>query len=312
MFMNKDQNLINEFAIKTLKENLNVMYAQIWREGQLTAEYKRMPVKTRLNTWSACKGVVSCAVGIALDEGLIQLDEKIVDIFPEYVPEKTEGYLGDVTLEKMLTMTTGLESSLFFCDWPERYTTLDWIRYFFENAKVVNKPGTQWLYSNFNTYMISCAIEKRAGVNLLEYLRNRFFEPLGIGNPDWTLCPKGHVHAANGLYVNIDEFTRYGQLILHKGKYNGKQLVPEEYMKVATSNLVDNSAAGSPGNLYSGFGYGYQFVMNPEAGSYRSDGNYGQFCLAFPDKDAVVTVMSLEGDFQRIGNHLWTTVVPEL
>ena len=50
MFMNKDQNLINEFAIKTLKENLNVMYAQIWREGQLTAEYKRMPVKTRLNT----------------------------------------------------------------------------------------------------------------------------------------------------------------------------------------------------------------------------------------------------------------------
>ena len=103
MFMNKDQNLINEFAIKTLKENLNVMYAQIWREGQLTAEYKRMPVKTRLNTWSACKGVVSCAVGIALDEGLIQLDEKIVDIFPEYVPEKTEGYLGDVTLEKRWT-----------------------------------------------------------------------------------------------------------------------------------------------------------------------------------------------------------------
>ena len=192
--MNKDQNLINEFAIKTLKENLNVMYAQIWREGQLTAEYKRMPVKTRLNTWSACKGVVSCAAGIALDEGLIRLDEKIVDIFPEYAPENPEGYLGDVTLENMLTMTTGLESSLFFCDWPERYTTPDWIRYFFENAKVIKKPGTEWLYSNFNTYMISCAIEKRAGVNLLEYLRNRFFEPLGIGNPDWTLCPKGHVH----------------------------------------------------------------------------------------------------------------------
>ena len=237
------------------------LYAQIWREGQLTAEYKRMPVKTRLNTWSACKGVVSCAAGIALDEGLIRLDEKIVDIFPEYAPENPEGYLGDVTLENMLTMTTGLESSLFFCDWPERYTTPDWIRYFFENAKVIKKPGTEWLYSNFNTYMISCAIEKRAGVNLLEYLRNRFFEPLGIGNPDWTLCPKGHVHAANGLYVNIDEFTRYGQMILHKGNYNGKQLVPESYMKMATSNLVDNSVAGSPGNLYSGFGYGYHIVL---------------------------------------------------
>ncbi len=72
------------------------------------------------------------------------------------------------------------------------------------------------------------------------------------------------------------------------------------------------NSKGNKRKLYSGFGYGYQFVMNPEAGSYRSDGNYGQFCLAFPDKDAVVTVMSLEGDFQKIGNHLWTTVVPEL
>ena len=105
---------------------------------------------------------------------------------------------------------------------------------FLRECESDKKPGTEWLYSNFNTYMISCAIEKRAGVNLLEYLKS-LFEPLGIGNPDWTLCPKGHVHAANGLYVNIDEFTRYGQMILHKGNYNGKQLVPESYMKMATS-----------------------------------------------------------------------------
>nr|WP_317362164.1 serine hydrolase [uncultured Blautia sp.] len=307
--MNRDQKLLDEFTKKTLQDQLNVMYAQIWREGRMTAEYKRMPVKTRLNTWSACKGVVSCAAGIALEEGIIRLDEKIIDIFPEYAPENPEGYLAEVTLEHMLTMTSGLESSLFFCDWPERYTTPDWIAYFFENAKITKKPGTEWLYSNFNTYMTSCAIEKRAGMNLLEYLRNRFFEPVRIGNPDWTLCPKGHVHAANGLYVTIDEFSRYGQLIMHMGKYNGQQIVPEEYMKKATSCLVDNSVNKSPDNLYSGFGYGYQFVMNPEPGSFRSDGNYGQFCLAYPEKDVVITVMSLEGNFQPIGNYLWETVV---
>ncbi len=289
--MSRDQEFMNQFAIETLKDNLNVMYAQIWREGQMTAEYKRMPVKTRLNTWSACKGVVSCAVGIALDEGLIRLDEKIMDIFPEYAPKDPKDYLPKVTLEHMLTMTSGLESSLFFCDWPERYTTPDWIEYFFKNAEFTKDPGSEWLYSNFNTYMISCAIEKRAGMNLLEYLRNRFFEPIGIGNPDWTLCPKGHVHAANGLYVNADEFAKYGHLIMHMGKYNGRQIVPEEYMRKATSCLVDNSAAKEPDNLYSGFGYGYQFVMNPEPGAFRSDGNYGQFCLAYPDKDVVIIVM---------------------
>lgn len=126
------------------------------------------------------------------------------------MPEDPGSYLPKVTLEHLLTMTGGLENSLFFCDWEERYTTKDWIRYFFTNAVFANEPGSQWLYSNFNTYMLSCAIEKRAGTNLLEYLRNRFFEPLGIGNPDWTLCPIGHVHAANGLYVTIDEMANYG------------------------------------------------------------------------------------------------------
>lgn len=310
--MRNDQNILSEFVIDTLKQNLNVMYAQIWREGTRTAEYKRMPVKTRLNTWSACKGVVSCAAGIALDEGLIRLDEKLVDIFPESVPEDPGSNLPKVSLEHLLTMTSGLENSLFFCDWEERYTTKDWIRYFFTNAVFANEPGTQWLYSNFNTYMLSCAIEKRAGVNLLEYLRNRFFEPLEIGNPDWTLCPKGHVHAANGLYVTIDEMANYGNMIMNMGKYKNRQLVPESYMKRATSNLADNSASKTPGNLYSGFGYGYQFVMNPEPGSFRSDGNYGQFCLAYPDKGTVVVVMSLEGQFEKIGNSLWQTVVPQL
>lgn len=306
--MTNDQKLLTEFTARTLQENLNVIYAQIWREGELTAEYKRMPVKTRLNTWSACKGVVSCAAGIAAAEGLIRLDEKIADIFPEYMPKDPGEFLPKVTLEHMLTMTSGLEDSLFFCDWAERYTTHDWIRYFF-NASFSKEPGSEWLYSNFNTYMTSCAIEKRAGMNLLEYLRERFFEPVGIRNPDWTLCPKGHVHAANGLYVTIDEFSAYGNMIMNMGKVNGRQIVPEEYMKKATSNLVDNSCARTEDNVYSGFGYGYQFVMNPEPGSFRSDGNYGQFCLAYPEKGVVITVMSLEGDFGRIGNYLWECVV---
>lgn len=303
---------LSNFVIDTLKDNLNLMYAQVWQGGNLVDEYKRMPVKTRLNVWSACKGVVSCAFGIAQEEGLIHIDEKIVDIFPEYVQDDCGEYLPKVTLEHMLTMTTGLESSLFFCDWPERYATPDWIEYFFNNARVTKEPGTEWLYSNFNTYMVSCAIEKRAGVNLLEYLRYRLFEKIGIGNPDWTLCPKGHVHAANGLYVTIDEFSRYGELIKNKGMYHGEQIVPRDYMEKATANLVDNSVANTGTNVYAGFGYGYQFVQNPEPNSYRSDGNYGQWCLAYPEQDTVITVMSLEGDFEKIGNYLWRDVVSEI
>lgn len=108
--MLKDKEILQEFIIKILEDNLNVIYAQIWREGQMTAEYKRMPVKTRLNTWSICKGVVSCAAGIAINENLIDLNKKIVDIFPEYSSSRKCENLSQITLEHLLTMTSGLET----------------------------------------------------------------------------------------------------------------------------------------------------------------------------------------------------------
>lgn len=307
-----DRELLQEFAIHVLQRNLNVNYAQIWRDGVLAAEYKRIPVKTRLNTWSASKGFVSCGAGIALDEGLIRLEEKVVDIFPEYVPADPGEFLPQVTLEHLLTMTSGLAESLFFCDWPDRYTTKDWIAHFFQ-AKFDRQPGSQWLYSNFNTYILSCAIERRAGVNLLEYLRDRLFEPIGIGNPDWTLCPKGHAHAANGLYVTIDELAHYGELICNYGSCKGRQIVPRDYMLKATSNLVDNSVSRTPETAnHAGYGYGYQFMMNPDGEGFYSSGNYGQYCVAVPKKGAVVVVQSLEGNYNQIGSLLWQDVIENL
>ena len=303
---------LEDFINDIRKEQLCLNYIQVSKDGKVVDEYLRLPVKTRLNTWSACKGVVSCAFGIAQSEGLITLDDKLADIFPEYISQDTDENLGNVTMRHLLTMTSGLESSLFFCDWEERYTTPDWIRYFFNRGKIVHPPGSKWLYSNFNTFMVSCAIEKIAGCNLLDYLRYRFFEKIEITNPDWTMAPNGHVHAANGLYLTIDEFSKYGELIKNRGWYKGKQVVPEAYMAEATTRLVDNEMARSETNVYTGYGYGYQFVMNPEPGSYRSDGNYGQWCLAFPKENMVVAVMSLEGEYERIGNLLWKDVVRKI
>lgn len=307
-----DQLLLQDFVIDVFRENLNMNYAQIRRGSHITAEFMRLPVKTRLNTWSASKGFVSCAAGIALEEGLIDLHEKVVDIFPEYVPELPGEFLPQITLEHLLTMTSGLSTSLFFCDWPERYIVYDWIDHFF-HAGFDKRPGSEWRYSNFNTYILSCAIEKRAGVNLLEYLRYRLFEPIGIGNPDWTLCPKGHVHAANGLYLTIDELANYGEMICHYGSFRGRQIIPESYMRYAASNLVDNSACRSAENAsYAGYGYGYQFIMNPDGRSFRSEGNYGQFCVVLPEADATVVVMSLEGRYTRIGELLWKDVIDRI
>jgi len=303
-------NYLSEFLVHCLRDGLNIMYVQVHKDGKLLEEWKRMPVKTRLNTWSVSKGIVSCAAGIAEAEGLIDLQEKIVDIYPEYAGLSSYPNLKKVTLWHLLTMTSGLEEPMFFCDGADRYTTKNWVEYFFRNGKFVNEPGEKFLYSNHNTYILSTVIEKRAGCNLLEYLRDRLLEPMGMHNPDWTLCPMGHVHAANGLYFTIDEYSAYGNMLLNKGMVDGKQLVPRAYMEKAMSAVTD--LTGTPFEAESGGAYGCYFVRSKNGKVIHSDGNYGQYCYVFPEQKMVVTIMSLEGSYAAIGDYLWEDIAKRI
>ncbi len=293
--------LLKEFLNYADQERLVINYIQVRKQGEILEEYQRLSSKTRLNTWSASKSFVSTAAGIAIGEGLLDLQEKVYLSFEEYLPEHPDENLFHITVRDMLTMTSGLESPLFFADDAQRYATEDWVEYFFQQ-KFPYKPGSRFLYSNFNTYMVSCLIEKRAGQNLLEYLRNRLFKPLGILSPDWTFCPKGHVHAANGLYLTIDEMANFGEMLLNGGKYGNKQVVPADYVKEATTNRLDLS---EPEN-----GYGYQFWINPGQISYRADGKFGQYVIVLPQKEAVVAVQSLES--RDVFSAVWEQIVAKL
>ncbi|MDR3171779.1 MAG: beta-lactamase family protein [Treponema sp.] len=291
---------IEEYINRVNAEKKNILYAQLRQGGQVREEYSRFPQKTRLNLMSISKSVVSVGAGIAIDEGLISLDEKICEAFPEYVPDNPSHNLLAIKVRHLLTMSSGLAAPLFFADDPERYTVKDWIAYFF-TAGFDRPPGERFLYSNFNTYMISCLIEKRAKQNLLEYLRNRLFEPLGIGNPDWTLCPKGHVHAANGLYFNIDELGFFGEMLLREGAAAGRQLVSKAYIREAAAKQIETLKVYEQEQRYQTYGYGYQFWMTPMPNTFICNGNYGQYCLVLPEKEMVISVMSLEGNsYKRI------------
>lgn len=277
-----------------------VKYAQLRQGGEIVEEFSTMPVKTRLNSFSVCKSVIGIAIGIAAEEGLLQLDEKICDIFPEYVNTKTSPNLLQVTIRDLLTMTSGLDNTLFFCDWPERYYVRDWIQYFF-NVNFPHKPGKVFVYSNLNTYMATCCIERKAKMNLVDYLRDRLFEPIGIGNPDWTNCPLGHVVSANGWHATIDELGYFGELVLREGNWHGCQLVSAEYVREAIRPQVDTNAfirqlegAGFNPNLFK-YGYGYQFWRTPVPNTTMCSGNYGQAIMVSFDKDAVFSYQAMAG-----------------
>lgn len=296
--------VLENFIRHVTDDQMVVNYVQIRQNNQIIDEYSRLSSKTRLNTWSVSKSFVSIGVGIAIDEGLITLDEKICDSFADYIPAQASRNLLDLTVQDLLTMATGLEKPLFFADDSDRYVTKDWILHFFQSS-FIKRPGEQFLYSNFNTYMLSCLVERKAGKNLLEYLRHRLFEPLEINSPDWTFCPRGHIHAANGLYITIDEMGNFGEMLLNNGQYKGRSIVSSKYIRQATRNHIATNAINSPKN-----GYGYQFWINPDQRSYRADGKFGQYIIVLPDKNAVIAVQSL--DNANIFDHVWREIAEQL
>lgn len=295
----EENKVFNSLVADLQAEGLCVQYAQMHQNGEITGDYKRPINRTRLNMFSVSKSIVSAGIGIALDEGLINLNEFICDAFEEYVPQNASDNLLNIRVRNLLTMTSGLEQPLFFADSKERYVVKDWIEHFF-NADFSYAPGERFIYSNFNTYILSCMVERRAGENLLEYLRYRLFEPIGIGNPDWTLCPKGHVHAANGLYLNIDELGNFSELLLNYGSYNSKQIVSEAYMREATVKQVNSIPIGNLDTVEETYGYGYQFWMSHIPDTYLCYGNYGQFCLIMPKKNISISIISFESNAKRI------------
>lgn len=295
------------FLKKSAENHSNIIYVQAYENGRLEAEYKRFPVKTRLNVWSIAKAFTAMAAGIAEAEGVLGRDEYIYQDFRQYIPEQGlyNSHIKKITVENLLTMSSGLREPLFFCDDPLRYQVKDWIRYYFTAGEFVHEPGSHFLYSNFNTYILSCMIEMRTGENLLDYLRDRLFEPIGIGNPDWTLCPKGHCMAANGLYLTIDELARFGHMLLHTGSYGGRQVVLEAYVLDACRKQIETRGEDEIILDYESYGYGYFIRMAPIPKALLLCGNYGQYCIIYPEKEAVICVMSLDGNnHKKIRNDL--------
>lgn len=297
--------LLDLFLEKSKKHHSNIIYTQMYQNGTLETEYRLFPMSTRLNVWSVSKTFVSMAAGIAMREGLISLDEKLYHCFESEFPKDASEYLYQITVRDLLTMSSGQNKALFFCDDKERYHTKDWLKYYFQHGEFIYPPGTRYLYSNFCAYTLSCMIEMKSKEGLLEYTRYRLFEPLDIGNPDWTLCPKGHCMAANGLYLTIEELARFCHMLLNEGNYQGRQIVPEAYVRDACSWQIDSSEQERERSEYQSYGYGYYVNMAPIQDAYILSGNYGQFCFIYPRLNMVICVMALDGnDHKKIRDDL--------
>lgn len=294
---------IREF-IEAADQQVNAMNSfMLVRHGQVVAEGWWTPYSAEVPhvLYSLSKSFTSTAVGFAVSEGRLSVDDEVLKFFPDDAPSAPTNNLKAMRIRDLLTMSTGHQTE------PRLAPTNDtpWTKIFLAHP-VPHKPGTHFLYNTPATYMQSAIIQKVTGQTVLDYLRPRLFDPLGIENPTWGTSPQGISLGGYGLNLRTEDIAKFGQLLLQKGQWQGKRLVPASWVEAATARQTSN---GSNPKSDWDQGYGFQF-WRCRHGAFRGDGAFGQYCLVLPEQDAVVAITSGTRDMQRVLNVIWDKLLP--
>ncbi|MBI5768032.1 MAG: beta-lactamase family protein [Verrucomicrobia bacterium] len=277
------------------------------RHGQVILEGWWAPYAAdeRHQMFSLSKSFTSTAVGLAVAEGKLTVNDTVLSFFPEQAPEKPSANLRAMRVRDLLTMSTGHHS--------EDIANFPWasednlVKKFFA-LPVAHKPGTLFVYNGTASFMLSAIVQQVTGQTMLDYLRPRLFEPLGIVEPQWDASKQGVTFGNFGLHLRTEDIARFGQLYLQKGQWQGRQLVPAAWVEAATSRQMSNGS--NPASDWEQ-GYGYQF-WRCRHGIVRGDGAHGQFCVVLPQHDVVVAITAGTRDLQGVLNFLWESLLPAL
>ena len=303
-------------AVKDCSEELHSI--MVLQHGKVVAEEYFSGRNVPHVLHSVSKTFTSTAVGFAISEGLLHLDDKIVDLFPESVPENASDTLARITIRHLLTMNSGHGTDP---TGAVRVNGSDWVRGFME-WPIEYEPGTCYCYNSLGTYVLSAAVQKVTGQKIVDYLDTRLWQPLGIEKPQWIESLDGINAGGWGLYLRTEDLAKMGLCLLNGGKYGGKQVIPAEWVKEMSANQVPSCPAGTNGVTVrqSGLdpatsdwlqGYGYQ-MWRCRHNAFRADGAYGQYILVLPEQDAVVVTTANIGDMQEELNLIWDNILPAL
>jgi len=255
--------------------------------------------------YSLSKSFCSTAIGMAVDEGLLKLDDKVVKFFPEDQPANPSANLKAMTIKDLLIMGTGNHNDTLGA--IRESNDKNWAKVFLAQP-VEHKPGTYFRYNTGATYMLSAILQKVTGEKLVDFLKPRLFDPLGIKEYTWEEDPMGINTGGYGLKIKTEAIAKFGQLYLQKGMWEGKRLLSEEWIDMATSKQIDNGS--NPKSDWKQ-GYGFQFWMCRH-GAYRGDGAFGQYCIVMPEQNAVVAINSGVKNMQQVLNIIWEKLLPAM
>lgn len=277
----------------------------ILRRGHVLAEGWWHPYRRDLTheLYSLSKSVAATAVGLARAEGLLCVDDLVLDHLGDLAPARPDPMLARMRVRHLLTMTTGHTTAtggrVFGTDhWAQAFLALP----------VEAEPGTVFLYNTPATYLLSYIVQRLTGRRLLDYLRPRLLEPLGIDGATWETSPEGADAGGFGLSLTTEDIACFGQLYLQDGVWDGVRVLPEGWVAEATARHTDSHIV----DVDWAQGYGYQFWRCRPPGVYRADGSFGQFCVVMPHAQAVVVTTAGTPDLQGVLDRMWEHLLPAL
>lgn len=293
----EEEGIPSELILELLKKlnndkTVKLHSITIARNGKIICE--AVSGAQRLDVWkhsfSACKSVTSLAIGMLVDDGILSLDEKIIDIFKDESTPITKIKLKELCVEDLLTM----RSTVLFAE-GDSMTDADWVKAFLASP-TKGTVGETFKYNSLNTYMLSAIVTKKSGRTLSEFLEERLFAPLGIKDFYWEKCPKGIDKGGWGLYIRPEDFIKIGTLIINGGMYEDKRLVSEEYINMATAKHVDIQVESER------YDYGYQIWIDKHRDAFLFNGMLGQNLIGYKNNGIVVLANAGNSEMFQHGN----------
>ncbi len=282
------------------------------RHGRIVAEGWWSPYAPQFNhtMYSMSKSFTSTAVGFAVAEGRLSVDDKVVSFFPNDLPDKVSDNLAALRVKDLLSMSVGHDKDPTF----EVVKHENWAKAFFD-WPIPHAPGTKFVYNSAATYMCSAIVQTLTGQKIIVYLKPRLFDTLGIEGPAWEVCPRGICTGGWGLSIQTEGLAKFGQLYLQKGRWKDRQILPAKWVEEATTFKIQQPLPAKPArpNAQNDWlqGYCYQF-WRAQHNAYRGDGAFGQFTIVMPDQDAVIVMTSESKNMQGELDLVWEHLLPAM
>jgi CubicO group peptidase (beta-lactamase class C family) len=240
----------------------------------------------QINIFSCTKSVTASLLGMAIGEGhIVGVNETVVDFFTDRTIANLTAEKEAITLEQVLTMTTGLA----WDEWPYGPTSSftymidspDWVQYVLDQP-MRYAPGVVWDYNSGGSHLLSMIINQSVGTTTLDYAESHLFTPLGITDYQWDTDPQGVVFGGANLHLTPRDMAKFGFLYLNNGTWNGEQLVPVSWITESTAHHA------TPYNDTDTIGYGYHWWLNLPINTYVAIGYNGQQINIVPEHNLVV------------------------